>query len=388
MTDPKTHPGPSGHPAARRPLAGLGMLAFLVAAALALAAPAGAQDLQQKLSETQSELQEVTEKEDVLTTEISTLSKRISTLEVEVAELRNREAVVAEKLERVKRELAEARDRLEELRARLARAIEILEQRVVEIYKSGDPDIVSVLLESNGFEEVLDRAEYLNALEDQDSSIIVRVRDLRNEAEDLVARVKEARNTIAEQKAELEKTRSELESRSGALAAARSERRSTLGRIEVHRDELEGDLTEISNQIAEQLGASSSPLPAGPIQGGSGGFIWPVNGPVTSGFGYRWGRMHEGIDIGVPGGTPIRAAKSGTIVLAAYTGGYGNYTCIDHGGGLASCYAHQSAYAITSGYVSQGTVIGYVGNTGASMGDHLHFEIRVNGAAVDPLGYL
>ena len=99
--------------------------------------------------------------------------------------------------------------------------------------------------------------------------------------------------------------------------------------------------------------------------------------------------MHEGIDIAAPSGTPIRAAQAGTVILAAPTSGYGNYTCIDHGGGLSSCYAHQSSYAISVGAsVGQGEVIGYVGCTGSCFGDHLHFEIRVNGAAVDPLGYL
>jgi len=122
------------------------------------------------------------------------------------------------------------------------------------------------------------------------------------------------------------------------------------------------------------------------------GFIWPVEGTVTSGFGYRWGRMHEGIDISVPEGTPIRAAADGTVILeqSEYeSGGYGNYTCIDHGGGLSTCYAHQSSFAASVGArVSQGDVIGYSGNTGHSTGPHLHFEVRINGAPTDPLGYL
>lgn len=368
-------------------------LAVAVACAALIAGLAGAdrapaQSLQEKLDATQSKLDETRERKGVLTTEISRLSGKISTLEVEVAELRNREAVMAAKLERVIRRLERAQDRLEQLKKRLVRAMEILEQRVVEIYKSGDPDLVTVLLDSEGFDEVVDRAEYLQALEEQDSSIIVRVRELRDETQDLVDEVKEARDSIAEQKAELEATRAALETRTAALASARSERRGALDSVRDQEERLEGDLTEISNQIAEQLGSTDSPLPAGPIQGGSSGFIWPVNGPVTSPFGPRWGRMHEGIDIAAPSGTPIRAVKSGTVVLAGYTGGYGNYTCIDHGGGLASCYAHQSSYVVTSGSVSQGTVIGYVGCTGSCFGDHLHFEIRVNGAAVDPLGYL
>jgi murein DD-endopeptidase MepM/ murein hydrolase activator NlpD len=116
--------------------------------------------------------------------------------------------------------------------------------------------------------------------------------------------------------------------------------------------------------------------------------IWPVDGPISSPFGMRWGRLHAGIDISVPAGTPIRAADDGSVAMAAPTGGYGNYTCIDHGGGLSTCYAHQSRFAVTSGSVSQGQVIGYVGCTGSCYGDHLHFEVRVNGSPTDPLGYL
>jgi murein DD-endopeptidase MepM/ murein hydrolase activator NlpD len=98
--------------------------------------------------------------------------------------------------------------------------------------------------------------------------------------------------------------------------------------------------------------------------------------------------MHEGIDIGVGSGTPIRAAAGGTVIFAGWMGGYGNLTIIDHGNGLATAYAHQSAFAVGGGAVSQGTVIGYVGTTGNSTGAHLHFEVRVNGSPVNPLGYL
>jgi murein DD-endopeptidase MepM/ murein hydrolase activator NlpD len=99
--------------------------------------------------------------------------------------------------------------------------------------------------------------------------------------------------------------------------------------------------------------------------------------------------MHEGIDLGVGYGTPIRAAASGTVIYCGWAGGYGNLVVIDHGGSLATAYGHQSAIAASCGQaVSQGQVIGYVGSTGHSTGPHLHFEVRINGAAVDPLGYL
>jgi murein DD-endopeptidase MepM/ murein hydrolase activator NlpD len=98
--------------------------------------------------------------------------------------------------------------------------------------------------------------------------------------------------------------------------------------------------------------------------------------------------MHEGIDIGAPCGTPIRAAASGTIVYAGWMDGYGNIVIIDHGGGIGTAYGHQSAIYVGGGSVSQGQTIGAVGSTGHSTGCHLHFEVRVNGTPVDPLGYL
>ena len=145
---------------------------------------------------------------------------------------------------------------------------------------------------------------------------------------------------------------------------------------------MEAEQARITAQLAPSQGVA-------PARQGSGALIWPVNGPVVSGFGMRWGRLHAGVDIAVPAGTPIRAADSGTVVLASWTDGYGNYTCIQHTSTMSTCYGHQSSYATSSGAnVSQGQVIGYVGCTGHCFGDHLHFEVRINGSPVDPMGYL
>lgn len=114
-----------------------------------------------------------------------------------------------------------------------------------------------------------------------------------------------------------------------------------------------------------------------------------MNGAFTSPFGQRWGRLHAGIDIAAPAGTPIRAADSGQVMIAGWMGGYGNYTCVQHTSSLSTCYAHQSSIGVSVGQgVRQSQVIGTVGNTGNSFGDHLHFEVRVGGSPVDPMGYL
>ncbi len=262
------------------------------------------------------------------------------------------------------------------------------------------PDILSVLVESGGYEELVDRTEYLNRIHGLDEAVVTRVRDLRDQVKDTVARlrsakdrIESARDAIAAEEQALANARSAVQQRQSSLVEARRSREAALGKITKTEEDLDGDVASIQAELAATLASTgSAPLPAGPIRAGSGQFIWPVDGPVVSGFGMRWGRMHEGIDIAVPAGTPIRAAASGSVVLQqgeAESGGYGNFTCLDHGGGLQTCYAHQSSFAVSAGQsVSQGDVIGYVGCTGHCFGDHLHFEVRINGAPTDPLGYL
>ncbi len=116
---------------------------------------------------------------------------------------------------------------------------------------------------------------------------------------------------------------------------------------------------------------------------------------ITSPFGYRvhpilgTRRLHTGIDMSAGSGTPIRAAASGRVILAAYYGGYGNAVIIDHGGGISTLYAHQSRIAVSKGsQVGAGDTVGYVGSTGFSTGPHLHFEVRQNGTPVNPVSYL
>jgi murein DD-endopeptidase MepM/ murein hydrolase activator NlpD len=173
------------------------------------------------------------------------------------------------------------------------------------------------------------------------------------------------------------------------LAGKRSAQQSALKLTRAQEHKLETEAQALAAADASIRGRLAAAQSASDTTPSAAGLIWPVNGPVVSPFGYRWGRLHAGIDIAVPYGTPIHAAAAGTVVLAGWVSGYGNYTCIDHGGGLATCYAHQSSYAVSQGAsVGQGQVIGYVGCTGHCFGPHLHFEVRINGTPVDPLGYL
>jgi murein DD-endopeptidase MepM/ murein hydrolase activator NlpD len=386
MRDSRVRPEP------RLAVTALTALAATVAV-LTVTAGAPAQDLQSQLDNKRAQLEHANSREGVLSSTIQRLGERLDQLRGEVATLRNREAIVQAELNKKEAELKRAKDRLAVLRVRLKRSLKVLRERLVAIYESSRPDMLTVILSSKGFDDLLSRYEYLQRIQSQDTSIAERVRNLRDETKDTVERVRAARNEIAAKRAELARTRSELESREGDLAAARQQDEQALAQVQDTQHQLEGEIGDLEGQIQAQLQAAQSSVPAqpaGPIQGASSsGFIWPVSGPVVSGYGMRWGQLHAGIDVAVPAGTPIRAAASGTVVLAAYTGGYGNYTCVDHGGGISTCYAHQSSYAVSSGQsVGQGQVIGSVGCTGHCFGDHLHFEVRVNGSPVDPMGYL
>jgi len=383
----------------------------VVVAALIVVLPGGAvaaaKDLYEKQEEKEAKLSKVRERKGVLTTTISRYRKRIERLTGEVAALRTREAEVRVRLEakqaeldRAVGELDTAKKHLAAVKARLKRALVALRDRLVAIYETGTPDLLSVIVDSDGYEELVNRSEYLNRIHGLDEAVVDRVRELRNQVRRTVARLRSAklrieaaRDAIAAEQQALASARAAVQSRQSKLVAVKRGREAVLKQINSNEHRVEGALAEVQAEIAAQLqSTSSAPLPAGPIRSGSGQLIWPVDGPVVSGFGTRWGRMHEGIDIAVPAGTPIRAAASGSVVLLqseSGSGGYGNFTCLDHGGGLQTCYAHQSSFAVGSGDgVSQGQVIGYVGCTGHCYGDHLHFEVRIGGTPTDPLGYL
>ncbi|HEY6654087.1 MAG TPA: peptidoglycan DD-metalloendopeptidase family protein [Solirubrobacterales bacterium] len=368
----------------------LALFGALLASACALAAgSAPGKSLQERLGATQDKLSHVKAHAGVLTTRISHESAQLDQLTAEVADLRNKEATVAAELAQKQAELEQAQARLDHLKKRLGEAVQILEQRLVAIYESNEPDLITVLLQSHGFDDLLARAQYMRTLQDQDNDIVARVRGLRVAMQVTVNTVRTARDQIAAHKQELEATRLRLHQRTEELAAARRQQHATLMQVRKQQDHLEGDISDISQKIAEQLAQQAGVLPAGPVRPGGHGLIWPVNGPVVSGFGPRWGSFHEGIDIAVPTGTPIRAAASGSVSIAGSVGGYGNYTCVDHGGGLSTCYAHQERILVSVGQeVAQAQVIGVSDCTGHCLGPHVHFEVRVNGQAVDPLGYL
>jgi murein DD-endopeptidase MepM/ murein hydrolase activator NlpD len=380
-------------------------ITMALAAYLLMPLPGLSAPLKQRIEKKREQIAEARHKEGVLSTTIQQFSNRIETLQGEIAATERRLERAQQSLDRQQAELEKVRDRLEQARDRLERlrreldtARRVLAARLVEIYKSDSPDALTVVLESDGFGDLLERAEFLERISEQDREITDRVRGLRDEARELAIQLAEleeqeqlAAERILAERDQIAAAQSQLVSSRDQLAAARADKRGALAQVRDSRVALEGDLRALEAEQARveaALAAAAAPA-AGPIRQGGGGLVWPVNGAVVSPFGMRWGRLHAGVDIAAGSGTPIRAAAAGRVVLMGWVGGYGNYTCIQHGGSLSTCYAHQSSFATSNGAsVGQGQVIGYVGCTGHCFGDHLHFETRTGGSPVDPMGYL
>ncbi|MGI9097264.1 MAG: murein hydrolase activator EnvC family protein [Solirubrobacteraceae bacterium] len=382
----------------------------------ALPLQSSGQSKQEDLSKLQSRINEARKKigrkkgtERVLSTEIAGYTRRIHSLEGKITRLSTRqERIQADldakraELERLRTELRTERARLVRLRKRLTQTRGMLRTRLIEIYKSEKPDFVTVILNSDGFADLLERGEFIKRISDQDRRIVTIVRDAKTDSVRSAQRldrlesrqqtvteiVQKRRDEIAGVKMELIGTRVGYARTKAGKAAALDKVRGDRRHLEQHVDSLEA----ASNKIAAQLNRVQQSGDF-PIRQGSGSMIWPVNGTITGAFGeQRPGHIHAGVDIAAPSGTPIHAADDGRVVLMQGTGasgGYGNYTCVQHSANLSTCYAHQSSFGTSLGAsVNKGQVIGAVGNTGHSFGAHLHFEVRISGTPVNPMGYL
>jgi murein DD-endopeptidase MepM/ murein hydrolase activator NlpD len=391
-------------------LAGAG--AALAVAGVAWSAPADEKaEVDRRLERARERLERARGRERVLTREVQGYTSRIRALEARLVPLRERSA-------RLGAELAALRDRLRALTSRLAVEQErladaeaelelregVLSERLRALYVRGEPDPILVLLESGSLSDAVAAADVLEVIVEQDRDAaqavktyaeqVRRTRDAIAEMQAEVAR-SEARAEVAAERARAAKAA--LEREQARATEARAGRQALLASVRGDRHEVEAEtkgLEKRSAALAAEIRKAQGlpPAPSGSVAAGppsAAGLVWPVHGTLTSGFGPRWGRMHEGIDIAGGSGTPIAAAATGTVISAGWSGGYGQLVVLDHGNGLSTAYAHLSSIAVSAGQtVPQGSVVGGMGTTGSSTGVHLHFEVRVNGSAVDPLGYL
>jgi murein DD-endopeptidase MepM/ murein hydrolase activator NlpD len=319
--------------------------------------------------------------------------------EAEAAQIAADEATAA--ADRVSAEVAELKRVLETRKATFNR-------RAVKAYMGGEGRPLDEITGAGGllsmpkdFSDAARRAALMQRVSHADGNALGELTETRDHlavqeqlliesretAKQRAAQATAALKAISALKVEQERTRTALQQKIAHLQAEADA-------LAVEQARLEQLIRERLEALARERAARAARNPFGSrrLTGGgvsTEGFIWPVQGVVTSNFGRRWGRMHTGIDIGAPGGTPIAASKAGEVIYAGWLGGYGNLVVVDHGDSVVTLYAHQSKMGVVEGQpVEQGQVVGFVGTTGRSTGNHLHFEVRVDTEPQDPLKYL
>jgi murein DD-endopeptidase MepM/ murein hydrolase activator NlpD len=383
--------------ARRLPLALLFVLILVLPAALGTPARADRlQDLQQRIASAQAQEQRLSSEIGSIEAEIRELEAQVSGVSVQLDTLERDLQLQQEKLNRVLRLFRFQTQQLDFLRRQYNVSVHRLNRRLIRLYQGEDPTTLDVFLSSDSLSEFLEQVDYAQDIVSQDARISTQVRGAKDKMQSArektkvtKAKVETVTRTIAARTAEVRAEKERLLISEKGLSQAKGLKRERLGEV---RDRKAEYLHEVAGILAANAQVTATIQSVGTTSYDStpsaSGLIWPVSGPVVSGFGMRWGRMHTGIDIAVGYGNPVVASASGNVIFAGWMGGYGNFVIVDHGGGLSTAYAHLSSITAGGGSVSQGQVVGYVGCTGHCFGPHLHFEVRVNGSAVDPLGYL
>jgi murein DD-endopeptidase MepM/ murein hydrolase activator NlpD len=317
--------------------------------------------------------------------------------------------------DRAEEELGTAGDRYDESVAAVEVARDDVAAFALAAYKGSRLAGFNLMLHARGPAEAVQRFGYLDQVAEVEQAAIdelttaqLAARQAENEATVARDRAESARLAAEAALAEAEAAEAEAEAAADGAAALAQTRAEALEIAEAERDEslrryeeAEAEAERIEAELREWEAANQA-APAPPAAAGeqsAAGFVLPTQGWQSSAFGMRFDpyfgvwQMHAGVDIAAPGGTPIHAVADGTVIRAGWNGGYGNFTCLGHGGhegqGLATCYAHQSEILVGDGqWVRRGEVIGRIGTTGASTGDHLHFEVRLDGSPTDPIPFL
>jgi murein DD-endopeptidase MepM/ murein hydrolase activator NlpD len=388
---------------------------------LVLAAPALAGDgygdqkaqVDAKLAHLQSTIAVQRQKETALNAQIAGLTTQIKGLETKVGNVSARLATLQADLELHQKRLNKLNKlfdlqtlRYYTLKHDYTLSVQRLNMRLVNMYKQAEPTAVDIVLAARNFDDVISTLDYLGAVAKQDKSIAFAVAAAKRQVKIARLQTKKIRQSVTDETRVISARttqqailRGELLSSRDKLASSRSAKSHDLiltkQQVQSEIDEskaLAAASAQLAAKIAESEAKTAGVASSGssePAPAPSSGFIWPVSGPITSPFGMRWGTLHPGIDIGVPSGTPVHAAASGTVIWCGWMSGYGNLVMIDHHNGLVTLYGHNTSVAVSCNQeVSQGQVVSYSGCTGFCTGPHVHFEVRLHGSPVDPLGYL
>jgi murein DD-endopeptidase MepM/ murein hydrolase activator NlpD len=342
-------------------------------------------DSDSKLDKVKNKLGTVRERIENTETEAAPLEERVDALNAQMIALRDQLASLDARLAEVQAKVRSAQAQIDATQDKIDRIKDEAVAQAVSLYKAGSTETIDALLNAESLSELDARVEMLGVAAEKSTGALIQYGRLR-------VTIEAQNRVLFDRKAELEATQQEKSKTYATLRDKYTEHKAALTELERklgHLHAEEGSLEDAALKLTQDLRANQATAAAAALGESATGFMWPLNGAVTSYYGPRWGSMHTGLDIDGTTGQPVVASKAGTVSMASSYSGYGNAVIVDHGGGYQTLYAHLSAFAVSPGQtVAQGQVVGNVGCTGSCTGDHLHFEVRVNGSPQDPMNYL
>lgn len=342
---------------------------------------------QQKVEDTKKEIQKKQSEQNKQISQRDALDIEISGLQDDIDQV---QSVIAEK----DAEIEKKNEEIALLEEEIKKTDKKLKTRMKIIYENGTISYLEMIFSAKGISDLFTRIAIVQSILKHDNAII-------EEFETKVQEVEDAKNIIETEKNEQVEARQILEQKQGAIESKKAEKDKLINALnndinELKRQEAEMEAAErqIQAQINAALGTSSQSTVK---YTGNGKFILPIASytRISSPFGYRihpitgTKKLHSGIDYAAPYGTAIYAAEDGKVLTSGWINGYGYTVTINHGGGYVTLYAHCSKLLVTAGQsVTKGQTIAKVGSTGNSTGNHLHFEVKVNGTAKNPANFL
>lgn len=347
--------------------------------------------LQQQIDEQQAVQDDLQSQIDVVQQQVTLYQEQIDGLDVQIQEQNDR-------IDSLNMQLEQSQQRREEVE-------NLFHDRMLALYLEGNTSTLELLLGAESYSDFLTRSQYVDSLASSDQAILDELLALETQIEADRAEVESTRDSLEANQAQVESLKAEQDAKIAELDSLQSQSEAVEAGLQSSQDSLKSDVSEYlaeidanNAQIEEIARANASKVDTSTIQPDNGTYLWPcASRTVSSGYGYRWGSMHRGIDISAPAGTAIYASRSGVVVVSmmGYSGsgfgGYGNVIMIQHDDGTYTMYAHcASRYVSVGETVQQGQVIAGVGSTGNSTGNHLHFEIRMgvsSSTTVNPMNY-
>lgn len=349
-------------------------------------------ELRKKIAGARRKIFESNKKAKKVTYQIDEINKKID-------DTKHKVAVVTKDIKKVEGNIVVLNNQIVKINQRIAECEEYLRKRVVIMYKYGSASTFTAMLYADGVRDAMDNFYLLRKIAKQDEMVIHELDEQKQRLSDTHAKLDTQKTVLKEKNQELNVQHSQLKTAVGEREIALKEIQKEKAIYIAQEKEFERIAQALQGTINRLIAAkraknkkSSTPTV---VYYKGGRLMWPIQGRISSQYGtrvhpiFKTKLKHSGLDIAAPTGTPIGAAAAGEVLFAGTMRGYGNVVILDHGGDLTTVYGHMSRLACSENQkVGKGSIIGYVGSTGISTGPHLHFEVRVNGNTVDPMGYL